>query len=335
MSRGLVPGRVVIEHRGFYRVATETHDELLCQIQGKMRHRAQRREHYPAVGDWVLVEMHSHSGIIREILPRKSKFSRRAAGDRPDEQIVAANIDIVWIVTALDHDFKPRRIERYLALARESGAEPRIVLSKADISPDVESDLELLMATAGEVPVVPVSVRSGIGLDRLREDLRDAVTIALLGSSGVGKSTLINHLAGREILRTNEVREKDSRGRHTTTHRQLVRLADGGIVVDTPGMREIQLWQAEEGVEQTFDEIEQRIEHCRFTDCRHVTEPGCAVLEAVQSGEIEEERYEAFLALRRESEHLLRETDLRAQLEKKGNDKGTQRALRAHLKTKR
>lgn len=330
----LAPGRVVVQHRGFYRVVSER-GETLCQITGKMRHKANERPDYPAVGDWVLVELHSHSGVIREILPRKSKFSRRAAGEKREEQIVAANVDIVWIVTALDHDFNIRRVERYLTLARESGARPRIILSKLDMSPDPSADLELVNAIAGTVPITAVSVRTGEGIDELKKDLTGATTVALLGSSGVGKSTLINYLAGEELLRTNEVREKDSRGRHTTTHRELIRLPNGGIVIDTPGMREIQLWEIDEGLQETFEDLEAVAANCKFGDCRHENEPGCAVQAAIEDDSLDASRLTSFNQLRSEKEHFDIETDLRAKLAKKSSDKSLQRALRAHLKTKR
>lgn len=330
----LMPGRVVVQHRGFYGVMT-ARGETLCHITGKMRHRASGKPDYPAVGDWVLVELESHGGIIREILPRRSKFSRRAAGEKFEEQIVAANVDIVWIVTALDHDFNIRRLERYLTLARESGATPRIVLSKVDMSPDPASDQALVAEVAGDIAVTPVSVRTGVGIDELKTDLQGSTTVALLGSSGVGKSTLINHLVGREILKTNEVREKDSRGRHTTTHRQLVRLPDGGIVIDSPGMREIQLWEVDEGLEETFEDVDALASECRFSDCRHESEPGCAVLAAVENETLDSSRLQSYQQLRGEKEHFDRETDLRELLKKKSGDKAVHRALRAHLKTKK
>ena len=244
-AHGLVPARVALEHTHIYRVITET-GESLARVSGRLRHRAATRADFPAVGDWVALEPAPacRRRRIVAVLPRHSRFSRRAAGDPTEEQVVAANVDTVFLVTGLDGDFNLRRIERYLMVASESGASPVIVLNKADVPSDAAAMAEIVRALAGAVPVHVVSCHVPGDVDVLRQYLGAGQTAALLGSSGVGKSTIVNRLVGHELLPTREVRESDSRGRHTSTARQLIVLEDAGVLIDTPGMRELQLWDA-------------------------------------------------------------------------------------------
>ena len=317
-GRGMVAGRISLEHTHIYRVVTAG-GEVLARVAGRLRHAATGRADFPAVGDWVALDVPEAGGDarIREVLPRSSKFSRRAAGDATEEQVVAANIDTVFLVAGLDHNFNPRRLERYLVVAWESGAVPVVVLNKADLVPDPEALVDEVRALAPAVPVYPVSCEAPDTLRPLRDHLGFGRTGALLGSSGVGKSTIVNRLAGADLLRTHDVRESDSRGRHTSTNRQLVVLPEGaGLLIDTPGMRELQLWDLG-GLRDTFSDIEVLAEGCRFRDCRHETEPGCAVAAAAAAGELPMERLESFRKLAAEQAHAERQQDQRALLEQK------------------
>jgi ribosome biogenesis GTPase / thiamine phosphate phosphatase len=306
----LVPGRISVEHKGLYDVLTE-HGELLGEITGKIRFNATGRHDYPAVGDWVAVSAVPQEGkaYIHGILPRKSKFSRKAAGLTTEEQIVATNVDTVFLVNALNQDFNLRRLERYLLMAWESGATPVIVLSKADLCDDVQKYMDEVETIAFGVPTFVVSAESGIGLDALSSFIKEGETVALLGSSGVGKSTLANKLFGQEVLKTNDIREEDGKGKHTTTHRELLVLENGGILIDTPGMRELQLWEGDNSLSQSFQDIEAFAEQCRFRDCTHNNEPGCGVQTAIETGELDKERYNSFLKLQRELAYFARKED--------------------------
>jgi ribosome biogenesis GTPase len=331
----LIPGRVVLEHTHIYRVWTSA-GEVLARVSGRLRHEASARADFPAVGDWVVVAPAAHRGDARilAVLPRRSRFSRRAAGDPTEEQVVAANIDTVFLVAGLDGDFNPRRIERYLLVASESGASPVIVLNKADLVEDPETMAAAVRATTPDVPVCVVSCLVPSSVDVLRQYLGPGETCALLGSSGVGKSTIVNRLVGHELLRTRDVRESDSRGRHTTTARQLVLLPGGGVLIDTPGMRELQLWDTGEGLGSTFGDIEALADACRFRDCRHRTEPGCAVRAAVLSGQLPAGRLESYLKLQDEQAHQTRQIDQRAQLDEKRRWKTVTKALNKRLRDK-
>jgi len=246
------------------------------------------------------------------VLPRRSAFTRRAAGEVTGEQVVAANVDVVFVVMGLDRDYNVRRLERYLVMARESGASPVILLTKPDLSADLAAHLREVTSLAGDILVHVVNPKRGEGLEQLQGDLGAGTTATLLGSSGVGKSTIINRLLGADVLRTREVRASDSRGRHTTTHRELVVLPGGGLVIDTPGMRELQLWDASESVRETFDEIEALAPACHFTDCRHRDEPRCAVKAAVAEGKIAAGRLENYLKVQEELAALARQQEERA-----------------------
>ena len=330
------PGRVLIEFNYIYRVWCGG-GEIDAVRSGRLTHRATSRGDLPAVGDWVVVRKlaDENRGAIIAVLPRRSWFSRRMAGHVTDEQVVAANVDVVFIVMALDDDFSPRRLERYLLLARESGASPVILLTKPDVCVDVPARVAEIAALAGDVPVHVVSPKFDQGLDRVAEHVPAGKTGALLGSSGVGKSTIINRLVGREVQKTRHIRESDSKGRHTTTHRQLVFLPNGGFLIDTPGMRELQLWDVGEAVKETFDDIEALALECRFSDCRHRDEPRCAVKTAVEEGRLSASRLESYVKLQDELEHLARQQDQRAQIEQKRRGKIGAKALRQHLKSKR
>ncbi len=334
-AEGLVAGRIVLEHTHIYRVATAD-GEVLGRVSGRLRHDASSRADFPTVGDWVAMAPAAHAGDARilAVLPRRSRFSRRAAGDPTEEQVVAANIDTVFLVGGLDGDFNPRRIERYLLVARESGAAPVIVLNKADLVEAPDAVAASVRALAGTVPVHAVSCRHRATLDVLRGYIGAGRTGALLGSSGVGKSTIVNRLIGHDLLRTQDVRESDSRGRHTSTTRQLVLLPGGGVLIDTPGMRELQLWDTGEAVGGAFDDIGALADACRFRDCRHQQEPGCAVRAAAAAGGLAAGRLESYHKLQAEQAHQARQLDRRAEIDEKRRTKAATRALQKRLNEK-
>ena len=331
-ERGLLPARVSLEHTHIYRLLA-AEGEMLARVAGRLRHRASARTDYPAVGDWVAVEPDPHGGEARihEVLSRTSRFSRRAAGDVTEEQIVAANIDTVFLVAGLDHNFNPRRLERYLTVAGESGASPVIVLNKADLVDDPEAYVRQVRALAPGVPVYAVSCEAPATLAALFEHLGFGRTGALLGSSGVGKSTIVNRLIGYDLLQTRDVRDGDSRGRHTSTRRELVMLRDRGVLIDTPGMRELQLWETGEALSGTFADIDALAEGCRFRDCGHTSEPGCAVLAAIEAGALVAGRLESFHKLAAEQQHQARQQDERARIEEKRRGRIGAKALRKRL----
>ena len=294
-------GRVVLEHKHTYRVVNEA-GEWLGELTGKYRFEALNKKDFPAVGDWVVMTEYpaEKKAMIHEVLKRKSAFIRQAAGVKTEEQIVASNVDFVFLVNALNQDFNIRRIERYLLLAYESGAFPVIILTKRDLCDGLEEKLRQVEAIAPGVPIIAVNSLDGAGIAEIRALISRGTTIALLGSSGVGKSTLLNALMGEEVQKTAAIREEDSRGRHTTTHRELFFLPHGGLVIDTPGMREIQLWDGGDFLDTTFSDIEELARECRFSDCKHQTEPGCKIKEAIAVGDLDEARYKSYQKLQRE-----------------------------------
>jgi ribosome biogenesis GTPase len=301
----LRPGRVGTEHRGAYVLLTEDGEQWAVPT-GRLRleHREGRGD-LPAVGDWVAYTLPESSdrAVVSAVLPRRTAISRKTALNETKEQVLAANVDLVFLTTAIPDDLNLRRLERYLATAWESGARPVIVLTKADLADDVDAAVASVEGIAAGVPVHAVAVLVGKGLDELRAHLDGNPTIVLLGSSGVGKSTIVNALLGTDTIETQEIR-KDGRGRHTTTRRELFLLPDGGIVIDTPGIRELQLWDAGEGLDEAFEDVETFAERCRFSDCSHEHEPGCAVRAAIEAGELPAERLASYLKLQRELETL-------------------------------
>jgi ribosome biogenesis GTPase / thiamine phosphate phosphatase len=335
LAAGLVPARVALEHTHIYRVMTET-GETLARVSGRLRHRAAGRADFPAVGDWVALEPSKGAGDARivAVLPRHSRFSRRAAGDPTEEQVLAANVDAVFLVTGLDGDFNLRRIERYLLVASESGASPVIVLNKSDIPADANAMAEDVRGLAGSVPVHVMSCQVSGDVNVLRQYLGPGQTAALLGSSGVGKSTIVNRLVGHDMLRTREVREWDNRGRHTSTVRQLIVLPESGILIDTPGMRELQLWDAVEHLGGAFADIERLANDCRFRDCRHRQEPGCAVRVAVEEGQLSSGRLESYHKLQDEQAYQMRQVDQGAQLEERRRWKVLTKAANKRIREK-
>jgi ribosome biogenesis GTPase / thiamine phosphate phosphatase len=332
-QQGFSIGRVAIEHRNTYILYSEQ-GEISAEVTGKLRHRASQMEDFPAVGDWVVIRVRESEkqATIHEILPRKSKFSRKIAGAKTEAQIVATNVDTVFLVSGLDGDFNPRRIERYLILAWESGANPVIVLNKADLCNRVEECLAEIEAIALGVPIIVLSAATNQGLDDLKPYLQLGQTVALLGSSGVGKSTITNQLKGEAIQAVQAVRQGDNRGRHTTTHRELILLPTGALIIDTPGMREIQIWASDEGLQETFADIDALAQQCRFRDCQHNREPGCAVQQALKEGSLDDSRFMNYQKLQRELNYLVRKQDQRANLAEKEKWKKIHKAMRNHQK---
>ncbi len=326
-------GRVALEHRGAYRLLTPTGD-LSAEVAGQFRHQAEGMQAFPAVGDWVVMQRQNEGthAVIHAVLPRKSEFVRKMAGGKTEAQVVAANVDTVFLVCGLDGDFNLRRLERYLVAAWESGAVPVIVLNKADTCDHLADCLDQVESIAIGVPVHTVSAVTGAGLEQLLPYLAPGQTIALIGSSGVGKSTLTNHFLGDQFQTTQAVREDDSRGRHTTTGRHLLPLPTGALLIDTPGMRELQLWSTSEGLEATFADIEALAEDCRFRDCRHQGEPGCAVAAAIAAGDLSGDRLHSYHKLEREQQWIDQRQNAHAALNSKRRWKTIHKAMRHYTK---
>lgn len=314
----LTPARVIIRQKRRY-VLSDGDREWAAEIAGRIHYTARSAGDYPAVGDWVAVRTRPDEGAatIHFILPRRSSFIRKHPGIREEEQVVAANIDVAFLVDAFDAGVNLRRLERFLVIAAEGGARPVIVLNKADLDPDAAEVVDEVRATLIGIPVIVTTAKEGIGLEALHDHLPPGQTATLLGPSGVGKSTIANALLGDERFATGEVREDDRRGRHTTSHRELVRLPSGGLLIDTPGMREIQLWDAEEGIHEAFDDIEELATQCRFRDCKHAGEPGCAVNAAIEDGSLDPGRLVNYEKLQKENAWQERRTDKAAQLREK------------------
>jgi ribosome biogenesis GTPase len=328
----LTPGRVVEQFEGLYTVRTAA-GERSARPAGRLRHTAGHSD-LPVVGDWVALEAAETHGdaAVRAVLPRRTAITRKEAGGRTAAQVLAANVDLIALVTGLDGDFNLSRIERYVTLAWESGAQPLLLLNKADTCGDVAERMAGVAAVAPGVPALAVSAARGDGVDALAAHLRPGRTAVLLGSSGVGKSTLTNRLLGAQRMATSEVRADDSRGRHTTTHRALFRLPSGALLIDTPGMRELQLWDAGDHLDRTYADVQDYARGCRFRDCTHTGEPGCAVAEAITAGKLDDRRLDRYLKLQREQAHLDRRRDALARKEEQRRWKGIAKQIRRHYK---
>ena len=326
-EQGFEFGRVSRLSRGVYNLYT-AHAEQRAQLSGRLRHRATQPSELPAVGDWVAFRERDGASMIQAVLPRLSKFSRKSAGRASEEQVLAANVDKVFLLTGPDNDYNLRRIERYLAIAWESGAQPVVVLNKVDLCADPATRLVEAESVALGAAVYAISSLSGEGVEHLQRELAPTQTVVLLGSSGVGKTTLINRLLGKDAFATSSVRVGDDRGRHTTTARSLILLPSGALVMDTPGLRELQIWESDEGLGRAFDEIETLAAQCAFSDCTHITEPRCAVLAAVEDGRLSAERLENFRKLQRELRYLERRQDAAAQLAEKKRWKIIHKSMR-------
>jgi ribosome biogenesis GTPase len=327
-AAGFEPGRVAVEDKHHYLVHTAS-GPVTGIASGKLLHESEVPANLPKVGDWVALSLlpNEPKAVIHQVLPRRTKFSRKVPGRDTEEQVLVANVDVVFLVQALDESFRPRLIERHLIMIHESGSRPVVVLNKADLCADFRQTLEAAESAAAGVPVVIVSAKTGEHIDQLKESIHPGETVVFIGPSGVGKSSLINCLCGEEVQATTEVRAGDSKGRHTTTWRELIALPQGGIVIDTPGMREFQLWLAGQGVHGAFSDFEALAPNCRFRDCSHTHETGCAVKEAVAGGQVPGERYENFLKLQRELAYLDEAQHQRACLDRKRKTKAAQRAF--------
>lgn len=333
-AQGYAPGRVIVQQRGLYTLVTD-HGELHAQLAGRLVHHAAEAGH-PVVGDWVAAAVRPTEGsaTIHAILPRRSSFVRKAADTVQTVQVVAANVDVAFLVASMNADFNVRRLERYLATAWQSGARPVVVLTKADLCDAPDGIVAAAEAVAFGTPVLAVSAVTGAGMAELAGHLKPGETCVLVGSSGAGKSTLVNAFAGTERMATAGIREDDARGRHTTTHRELVRLPDGALILDTPGMRELGLIDAEEGLGAAFDDIEALARECRFNDCGHGNEPGCAVRAALEAGQLTPDRWHSFQKLQRELAHQDRKEDRVAREAEKRRWISLNKAYRAGQKIK-
>jgi ribosome biogenesis GTPase / thiamine phosphate phosphatase len=334
-SSGFEAGRILNEQKERYVVFTE-YGEYQGEVSGKLLYSAENTSHFPKVGDWVVLSVFKEESkvIIHEVLKRKNKFSRQSAGQKVEEQVLAANIDTIFIVQSLDQNYNIKRMERYISMIYEMKAEPVILLNKSDLSVNPQEKLEEVRKIFPDIISFSLSSIYNAGIEQVKEIIQPGNTYMLIGSSGVGKSTIINRLAGKEILRTNEIREKDSKGKHTTTSRQMIVLNNGGLLIDTPGMRGFKLWNTESGLEETFNEIEYFAGECHFADCTHTSEIKCAVKDALKNGKISEERYESYLKLQKELRYLETKQNIFSYLDSKKKMKIINKAVKNYFKNK-
>ena len=338
-DKSLIVGRVVSEHRGLYKTITEK-GQVKAHLTGKMYFETHNEEMLPAVGDFVGIEYlgETSESIIREILPRKSVFTRLAVGLVNQSQTMAANFDYVFIITSMNYDFNIARLDRYMSIAWESGGIPIIILSKADLIEDREEIIRQIDENHPGVAVHMTSNVTGEGMDEVKKYFNDNQTAVFLGSSGVGKSSLLNYLSGEQLMEVKELRGNIDKGQHTTTHRQLFVLPEGGLIIDTPGMRELGLWHAADGVEKNFSDMHNKIEElesqCRFSDCNHKSEPGCAVRDALKMSELSQEQYDRYRKLQREARRIKAKISTKARIEESSKRKAFSKSIRNQNKVK-
>ncbi len=327
-QKGWLPARVAVEDKHHY-VLFNADEPVVGKIPGKLLHAAKSNAELPKVGDWVAFSMvpNEDKAVIHQVLPRRTKLSRKVPGRETEEQVLVTNVDIAFIVQALDRSFNPGLIQRHLAMAVEGGVKPVVVLNKADLCDDILAKLAAVESIADQAPVIAVSARTGRAMDSLTQLVRPGQTVVFIGKSGVGKSSLINHIYGDDVLPTTEVRASDAKGRHTTSWRELIVLPNGGLVIDTPGMREFQMWLSEETGQEAFADVEALAVQCHFRSCSHTTEKRCAVLAAVTSGGLTQERYDSYLKLKRELKFLNQAAQHRELIVNQRQTKTAQRAL--------
>ncbi|HCL57867.1 MAG TPA: ribosome small subunit-dependent GTPase A [Spirochaetia bacterium] len=331
-----IPGRVAVQNRNSCTVYTEK-GELKAEISGKLIYRSDSNADYPKVGDWVMLSYleNEKKAMIHQILERKTKFSRKVNGKKTDEQIIASNIDILFIVQSLDENLSLNRIERFLVMSREGGVKPVILINKIDLIEDFHEYIDEIQKIALDTPVIPVSAFRGDGMDQISSFVFQGQTAAFVGISGVGKSTLINRLLGKELQKTGEIRDTDSKGRHTTTRRELFLFPSKGVLLDTPGMKELQLWDTEDGFSETFADIDQLSQDCHFSDCSHLHEKKCAVLNAVENDLLSYERYENYLKMQKELEYLEKRMTRNPFVEKRQKEKKISKLIKEMKKRNR
>lgn len=334
-TSGFKAGRIITEQKERYIIFTE-YGEFQGEISGKLMYSTDSSSDFPKVGDWVVLSIFKEESkvIIHEVLKRKNKFTRQSAGQKVDEQVLAANIDTIFIVQSLDQNYNIRRMERYVSMIYEMKAEPVILLNKSDLTDNAQEKLEEVRKIFPGIISFCLSSIYNVGIEYVKEIIQPGNTYMLIGSSGVGKSTIINCLAGYDILRTNEVRKKDSKGKHTTAYRKMIILENGGLLIDTPGMRGFKLWNAESGFKETFNEIENFAKYCHFADCTHTSEIKCAVIDALKNGKISKERYESYLKLQKELRYLETKQNKFSYLESKKKMKIINKAAKNFFKNK-
>ena len=327
-QKGWQPARVAVEDKHHY-VLFNAEEPVVGKIPGRLLHASKSRAELPKVGDWVAFSLvpNEDKAVIHQVLPRRTKLSRKVVGRETEEQVLVTNVDIAFVVQALDRSFNPGLIQRHLAMVVEGGVKPVVVLNKADLCDDILTKLATVESIADQAPVIAVSARTGRAMDSLTQLVRPGQTVVFIGASGVGKSSLINHIYGDDVLPTTEVRESDAKGRHTTSWRELIVLPNGGLVIDTPGMREFQMWLSGETGQEAFADVEGIATRCHFRSCSHTNEKRCAVMEAVGKGELTRERYDSYVKLKRELNFLNQAAKRRDYIENKRQTKATQRAL--------
>ncbi len=334
-NNGLQVGRVIKENKTNYLVATEN-EIIVAEITGKLMF-ANDQSELPKTGDWVVMNIFEdeHKGIIHDVLERKTVLSRKAVDKKAQEQIIAANIDYAFVVQSLNENYNINRLSRYLVMIYQCGAEPIVILSKADLCDDVESKIDEVKNNFPEVKIIITNINDPKSIEVLSHNIEKGKTYIFIGSSGVGKSSLINELIGEEKQKTIEIRESDSRGRHATTSRELFLLQDGGIVIDTPGMRGIKLWFSDDGFSNTFDDFEELSQNCKYADCTHIHETDCAVLEALENGTLQQKKYDNYIKLHKEQKYLETLVDHNAYLAEKRKWKEIKKSYDKHFKNKK